>query len=191
VAIQHKSNESAQAKLPYVFSTAVSLLCVIASCSVRFSASAADGLAFLSEREFAGILQNERFHIVRDVKDIPRAELIAAAVIRKKSDLEAFIVNPGEEYQSSDSWVDVTKPARQLIVSAISPRYEVLCFAKATQGGPANYLLVVRRARSKSRVVFYAILDGQVQGWTAIKRLVVNRDITALVSAEHPRAYTE
>lgn len=147
--------------------------------------------AFASRAEVARILHQESFNVFDRVKEIPSADLVSAGVIKTQDALKSFIVDPGGEFQSSDSWVDVKKPARQLVIAAINAKYELVCFWKATQGGPACYLMLVRRAGPDSRVIFYATLDEEVRKWADVKRLVSEDKITPLISAEHPHPYRD
>ena len=95
---------------------------------------------YLTQLELAHVLEHDRFRVIDRVKEIPSNDLVSAGIIKAAGDLKSFLVDPGKHYQNSDSLVDVNKPMRQLIVAAINANYEVMCFWKATQGGPAPYV---------------------------------------------------
>lgn len=171
--------------------TVVSLACFFAGSLAPVSTAAAGETGFVNRAEVVRIIQEEPFDVINHIKDIPRADLVSAGVIKSKDGLKSFVVDPGEEFQSSDSWVEVNKPARQLILAAINAKYELVCFWKATQGGPARYLMLVRRAGPDSQVIFYATLDREVRKWADLKRVVSQNKITVLISAEHPHAYRD
>ena len=118
-------------------------------------------------------------------------ELVAAKVIEPGRRLESFIANPEQDFQHGDAWIDATKPRRQLILAAVSAQYNVVCFWNSSQGGLGRCLMLVRRAGSKSRVVFYGIVNGDVQKWNDLKQLVYNNKVTPLISAEFPHDYDE
>ncbi len=191
VLSNRKDMGSLRCKLLRGLWTVVPLAWVFLGSLGPVSTAAAGGTVFANRAEVVRIIQEDSFNVINHVKDIPRADLVSAGVIRAKDGLKSFVVDPGEEFQSSDSWVDVGKPARQLIVGAINAKYELLSFWKATQGGPARYLMLVRRAGPDSRVIFYATLDGEVRGWLDLKRLVSQGKMTPLISAEHPHAYRD
>jgi hypothetical protein len=125
------------------------------------------------------------------VQKLPYAELVAAKVLEPGRGLESFMANPNQEFQGGDAWIDPTKPRRQLIVAAMSAQYDVICFWNSSQGGLGRYLMLIHRAGPQSRVVFYAILNADVQGWRDVKRLVYENKITPLISLELPREYDE
>jgi hypothetical protein len=157
-------------------------------CACSQTVAAAD---FASRADVIRILHDEQFQVVHRVEKIPYDDLVAAKVIEPGRRLASFIANPTEEFQASDSWVDVTKPRRQLILAAISARYEVICLWNATQGGLGRYFMLIHRAGPKSRVVFYAILDGDVERWADVERLIFRDKVIPLISAELPHHYDE
>jgi hypothetical protein len=159
------------------------------SINLCFFSQAFAAAGFASRADVIRILQDERFEVVYLVDKIPYEDLVWARVIGPGRKLSSFIVDPGREYESQDGWVDVTKPFGQLIVAGVSGQHEVLCFWRAATGGPVPFFMVVQRAGVKSRVIFYATLDGDVRTWADVKRLVFEDKISTLISAEHPHDY--
>lgn len=135
---------------------------------------ASAGQVELSSDGLIRILGKESFRIITRCKGIPREDLVGAGLILKGRKVESFIVDRNESYQIGDGLVDPNKAQRQLIFSAISQKYLLLCFWMGGQGGPGRYLMVVHRGIQRPEVICYASLGtvGELRNLDDLCRLI-------------------
>ena len=148
----------------------------------------ANALPFAGRADVIRILRTERFEILPDVRKIPVEDLRSAGVIPRGQSLSSVLVNPDQPFDSSDAFGDASKLG-QLIVAGINNRYEVICFWRATHGGPVANLMLVQRAGRHSAVIFYGSLSGEPHSWADMKTLLIEGKVSEFTSAAHPEPY--
>jgi hypothetical protein len=146
------------------------------------------GSDLLTRVELAKILDQQSFEQLNNIKQISAKEWSAAGVTEKGRSLEHTIVNPGENYNSTD-YGPRSEPDKQLVLAAKNRQYLVVSFWAATHGGPMLRLIVIEGG-AKPSLVFSAIMDNDIPrknwDWKQIKRHVHEDRLVILRSFEHP-----
>lgn len=186
-----RTSDAQWCKLPRCWTA---LGCILAFAATHFCACSKTlaGPDFLSRADVVRILHDEKFEIVRHVRQISSRDWASAGVLPRGRSITWSMVDSGRRYQSGDFGTG-RLPLRQLLVAAKNPRYEVLCFWQGTVGGPALHVMMIQRDLGKPRLVFDAIMNNDVPQdswtWEEVKRHIVQNKMDVLISAEHPGAY--
>jgi hypothetical protein len=136
----------------------VSLVLVAATCSAGQLASQTD---------LARIFRTEKFRLIYHLRQISEQDWNAVGVHPGGRSIAEAIVDPGYSWNDQDFGDDDT-PHCQLFLAAKSPRYELLSYREATQGGPMLRVLILERDGRKPKLIFYAVMHNDIprERWT-------------------------
>jgi len=107
----------------------------------------------------------EKFRLVYHMRQISQQDWYAVGVHPGGSTFAEAMVDPGY------SWNDLDFGGGQhcqLFLGAKNPRYELLSYWEATQGGPILRVLILDRGSGKPKRIFYAIMHNDIprEWWT-------------------------
>src|SRR5690349_10894929 len=110
-----------------------------------------------SHSDLIRIFRSEKFQLIHHARQISTRDWTEAGVQPEGRSITASMVDPGQWYQTGDTWIG-NKAIRQLLVAAKSTRYEVLCFWEGGQGGPGLSVMILKRDTSRPTLIFHAIM---------------------------------
>src|SRR5262245_11041315 len=113
-----------------------------------------------SHADFARIFRTEKFRLIYHVRQISEQDWTAAGVRPDGRSITASMVEPGHSYSSGDYMVG--DPRHQLLLAAKSPRYELLSYWQATQGGPMMRVLMLERGAGKPKLILYGVMNNDI-----------------------------
>jgi hypothetical protein len=130
-----------------------------------FAAAASRAGEAASPADLARIFRTEKFRLVYHLRQVSQQDWTAAGLHPGRSTFAEAMVDPGHPWNDLDFGGD---PHCQLFLAAKSPRYELLSYWEATQGGPMLRVLILERDGGKPKIIFYAVMNNDIprERWT-------------------------
>jgi hypothetical protein len=130
-----------------------------------FAAATCGGGELVSRADLARIFRTEKFHLVYHLREVSQRDWTAVGLHPGGSTFAEAMVDPGH------SWNDLDfggEPHCQFFLAAKNPRYELLSYWEATQGGPMLRVLILERSGGKPKRIFYGVMHNDIPSarWT-------------------------